>query len=96
MPSSENWKIVGVGDEEARYLIHVSGKLGGPDARGRVLDLDQGILFPENLLGAITARGYWYDYDGPQNILPGLISRVTRADTLPEVQKLTQARRSPT
>jgi hypothetical protein len=40
------------------------------DGYGRVLDLEQGRLFPPNSVDSILARGYWEPFNGdPSSIL---------------------------
>ncbi len=46
---------------EAVFLLAVSNKVG------RVLDMESSILYPENDLESIVARGYWENYTGKQN-----------------------------
>lgn len=43
------------------------------DGSGRVLDLDQGRLFPPNSVDSILARGYWEPFNGdPRPVLDRL------------------------
>lgn len=71
-----------------RYLLAVSGTPGKEDCIGRVLDLAQGILFPDFPFDSILARGYWVDYKGSQDLLAELLPKVRRVD---DPKKLKQA-----
>ncbi len=70
----QNWRIAGQSGNS--YLIHTSGDPGTPEMKGRVLDLDQGILFREFAFDSILARGYWSDYTGEQSALADLLAQV--------------------
>ena len=84
MPMDErNWKIVARQGSEA-YLIHIGDRIGTPDAQARVLDLDQKILSPPMSLHTAVSRGYWEEYKGRQDILPSLLARVRRIDSISE------------
>jgi len=63
---------------ETSYLLETS--LG----MGRVLDLEQKVLFPELNIQSILARGYWEPYTGSQDELANLLSqvRIEQADGL--------------
>jgi len=43
---------------------------------GRVLDLEQKVLFPEFNIQSILARGYWEPFAGSQDELSNLLSQV--------------------
>lgn len=75
---TDNWRIAAEGDDA--YLLVVSGTAGEYGCIGRVLDLTQGILFPEFPYDSLLARGYWNEYTGPQTALPGLLKKVRRID----------------
>lgn len=85
--AESNWRIVAVWGKSA-YLVHTSGELHTIKSKARVLDLNQGILFPEFALDSILARGYWDEYAGPQDVLPGLLAQVRRVDKTEELQFL--------
>ena len=62
-----------------RYLVDIEEERDGLGL-GRVLDLDQGLLFPPWPIGSIVARGYWQEYAGSQDVLPGLLRQVEEVE----------------
>jgi len=55
---------------ETSYLLETAPGIG------RVLDLEQKVLFPEFNIQSIIARGYWESYTGSQDELANLLSQV--------------------
>jgi len=53
---------------------------------GRILDLEEKILYPENYLESIVARGYWQDYVGKQNA-EELLKDVKVIDDIEELEE---------
>jgi len=54
-----------------RYLV------ADPATRlGRVLDTAERVLYPPSPVDTIASRGYWEEYDGPQDALSGLLEGV--------------------
>jgi len=97
MPNGETsqWRIEGVKRNGETYLLSVSGEPGRIGCMGRVLDIGQGVLFPEWPFDSILARGYWYPYTGPQDALDSLLAQVTRCDGWDEVGPALAARSAP-
>lgn len=64
-----------------QYLLIESG-VDPQDARakGRILDVSQGRLFPALSVQSVLARGYWEEYTGPQAALPRLLAQVEDAE----------------
>lgn len=75
---NQTWTIIATQGSEA-YLIEMEKN------RGRVLDLNQGILFPEFNIHSIIARGGWEEFTGSQDILPDLIAKVKRYEVFSEL-----------
>lgn len=71
-------KIIGT-QGPGRYLVDIEQPRGDL-AVGRILDANSGEFFPPILVESIVARGYWEPYDGPQDILPGLLKRVVNVE----------------
>ena len=62
-------KVIGTQGDEV-YLVETA-----PD-RGRVLDMAQGALFPEQLIGSIVKWGYWEPHTMPDDELKVLLAKV--------------------
>lgn len=84
LPDGAAWRIVGKAEQEPdRWLILTAGDPLGPDwysARGRILDLHKGLLYPEERFVQIIkftdwnsetliGRRYWEPVDPPPELL---------------------------
>lgn len=79
MPSKTeiaNWKLVAE-QSNHRYLIWTKGQLSDPMARGRILDTRSKVIYPEQSVQSVLARGYWDVYSDPKDVSPDLLKDVS-------------------
>jgi hypothetical protein len=69
-------KVVARQDEN-RYLVLTEGRLNSNRARGRVLDLKQGILSAQLFVQSILGHGDWKPFEMPDAELQALLGEVT-------------------
>lgn len=58
----------------SQYLLAVSRQ----SRVGRILDLDDKLLYPETNVQAIIKRGYWEEYSLPKEALDEILATVTK------------------
>lgn len=74
--SVTEYRILATSGPNVFLLIHEGADTSDAKCQARVLDLHQKTLFGGFNLHSILARGHWDEYEGQQDVLPDLLSRV--------------------